>query len=114
MYNVINSFVMLALNYRSNHTELFSENFLKIHHENSCNRVLLYKERTFERLLSQELHRTKEGLHKGSFLVIFMNFFRIAFQQNQSGWLLSKFCKICEDWCFHFSSFKKTLHWRII
>ena len=45
---------------------------------------------------------SQEELHKGSFLLNFMNFFRIAFQQNSSEWLLPKFREIREHWCFFF------------
>ena len=40
----------------------------------------------------------------------FTNFFRVAFYQNSTGWLLLKVCEISEHWCSHFSPFKKTLH----
>ena len=48
-----------------------------------------------------------------SFLRNFTNFFRITIQQNCFRWLLPKVSEIREHWCLHFSSFKKTLHWRI-
>ena len=61
------------------------------------------------RPLIQQLHWTKEGLHKGRFLIIFSNFFRIAFQQNSSVRVLPKVCEIHQHWCLHFSSSKETL-----
>ena len=58
--------------------------------------------------LSLQLHGIKEGLHNGSFLVNFTNFFRIAFQQNSSGRLLLKVCEIREHcWCSHFCPLRK-------
>ena len=59
-------------------------------------------------LLSLQLHGTKEGLCNGSFLVNFMNFFRITFLQNSSEWLLLKVCEICEHcWFSHFYPLRK-------
>ena len=61
------------------------------------------------KLLSLQLHRTKEGLHNGSVLASFTNIFRIAFYQNSTQRLLLKVCEISEHWCSHFSLFKITL-----
>ena len=83
MYGVINSFVILGQNYRSSRPEPFLqkshfENFLKIF------RKPVVAESFFKELqaFSLQLHRTKEGIPNGSFLVHFTNFFKMAFQQN--------------------------------
>ena len=92
---------MLDYNYRADVQTRFCKNRFK-------NFLKIIMKPAVAESLSLQLHGIKEGLHNGSFLVNFTNFFRIAFQQNSSGRLLLKVCEIREHcWCSHFCPLRK-------